>query len=51
MIADQEEQLELANAGLSKKEASSPDEVKGIRKQIDHTIQDLDDTITWLEKS
>lgn len=51
MIADLEEQLEEAKAGLSKKEAADPVEVKEIRKQIDTSIDDLDSAIEWLEKS
>lgn len=51
MIADLEEKLETAQAGLSKKEAADPAEIKEIRKQIDTSIDDLDNAIEWLEKS
>lgn len=49
MIADLEEQLEAAQAGLAKKEKTSPEEVRLIRKQIDRSIQDVDDAITFLK--
>ena len=51
MIADMEEKLEAAEAAVSKKQSSDPKEIKDIRKQIDASIEDMDNAIEWLEKS
>jgi predicted nucleic acid-binding Zn-ribbon protein len=50
MIADMEERLETAEAAASKKQSSDPKEVKDMRKQIDASIEDMDNAIEWMEK-
>ena len=49
MIADIEEKLETAEAAANKKQSADPKEVKDMRKQIDASIEDVDNAIEWLE--